>query len=77
MKKKRGKKKKGVSLKKRRRLQRKHDSLAWQVARIMTKRKVVVPDWYRHESWCWDVFGNKLHCVNCYYQLNGCIKEVV
>ena len=62
------------SPKKRRQLKKKKDSLAWAIAKMMTQRKVVVPDWYRHGDWCYDVFGKVSYCRDCYY--NGCIKEV-
>ena len=70
------KNKKGLSLKKRRRHHRKNDGLAWAIAKIMTKRKVIIPDWFRHGDWCWDVFGKKHYCNDCWYQ-NGCMKEVI
>ena len=51
------------------------DDISWQIAKVLTQRKVVVPDWLKHGYWCYDVFGKKVYCDKCIYK--GCHKEEI
>lgn len=72
--------KKGLSLKKRRKLEIRYEALAWKIAREMTQTKKP-RDNLKHfcedckKSYCHTLTGQDEYCHECRFHKNGCLKE--